>query len=221
MRSAALITSYEFPRRNRLVYSLPARLGWGASFKEMFSMGKHKLWGLGVLCFLLLAGIARAQVSTGTISGTVKDSSESVLPGAHVVILNEGTGISRTVDADENGHYSALSLPLGSYRVTVTHDGFETEVRTGIVLTVGREEVVDVALTVGSVSQSVVVTGAPPLVESTTASLGSLVDDQQIRALPLNGRSWDQLALIQPGVTLSSPGQVAGNQFNYGTGKRF
>lgn len=184
-------------------------------------MAKHRVWGVGLLCVLLFAGIARAQVSTGTISGTVKDSSGAVLPGAKVVLLNEGTGMSRTVDADENGHYSALSLSLGNYRVTITHDGFQTEVRTGIVLTVGREEVVDTALTIGSVAQSVVVTGAPPLVESTTASLGSLVDDQTIRALPLNGRSWDQLAELQPGVTYTNPGPPTGNQFNFGTGKRF
>lgn len=184
-------------------------------------MAKHRVWGIGVLCVFLFSGIAQAQVSTGTISGIVKDSSGAVLPGAKVVILNEGTGISRTVEADADGHYSALSLNLGSYKVTVTQEGFQTEVRTGIVLTVGREEVVDMSLTVGSVAQSVVVTGAPPLVESTTASLGSLVDDQTIRALPLNGRSWDQLALLQPGVTLTSPGPPTGNQFNFGTGKRF
>src|ERR1700722_8600864 len=129
----------------------------------MFFMAKHRVWGIGVLCVLLFGGIAQAQVSMGTISGTVKDSSGAVLPGAKVVILNDGTGISRTVDADENGHYSALSLPLGTYRVTVTHNGFQTEVQTGIVLTVGREEVVDISLTIGSVAQSVVVTGAPPL----------------------------------------------------------
>ena len=120
-------------------------------------MARLRVWGIGVLCVFLFAGIARAQVSTGTISGTVKDSSGAVLPGAHVVVLNEDTGISRTLDADENGHYSALSLSPGNYRVTVTRDGFQTEVRTGIVLTVGREEVVDLALTVGSVAQSVVV----------------------------------------------------------------
>ena len=73
-------------------------------------MEKLKFGWVGVLCVLLFGGIARAQVSTGTISGSVKDSSGAVLPGAKVVILNDDTGISRTVDADENGHYSALSL---------------------------------------------------------------------------------------------------------------
>lgn len=184
-------------------------------------MVKRGVWGIGALWVLLFSGIAQAQVSTGTISGTVKDSSGAVLPGAKVLLLNEETGIARTVQADADGHYSALSLSVGSYRVTVTQEGFQTEIRTGIVLTVGREEVVDTSLTVGSVAQSVIVTGAPALVESTTASLGSLVDAQTIRALPLNGRSWDQLALLQPGVSLTNPGPPVNNQFNYGTGKRF
>src|ERR1019366_4120647 len=96
----------------------------------------------------LFAGIALAQVTTGTISGTVKDSSGAVLPGAQVVVLNDETGISRTVVTDTSGRYSALSLSLGNYRVTATHEGFQTEVRRGIVLTVGREAVVDLTLTV-------------------------------------------------------------------------
>jgi hypothetical protein len=171
---------------------------------------------------LMFGGIVRAQVSTGTISGTVKDSSGAVLPGAKVVVLNEGTGISRTIETDANGHYSALSLSLGSYRVTGAREGFGTVVRTGIVLTVAQEEVVDLTLSVGSVAQSVVVTGAAPLVESTTASEGSLVDDKTIRELPLNGRSYDQLALLQPGVNLTSPGNPSGViMFTFGSGARF
>jgi hypothetical protein len=184
-------------------------------------MGNYKmLWIVGLLA-LLSAGITFAQVNTGTISGTVKDSSGAVLPGAKVVILDEDTGISRTVETNVNGYYSAPSLIPGNYQVTGTLEGFRTEVRTGIVLAVAQEDVVDLSLVLGSISQSVVVTGAAPLVETTNGSLNSLVDDKTIRALPLNGRSWDQLALLQPGVTLTSPGQVAGNQFNYGTGKRF
>jgi hypothetical protein len=143
------------------------------------------------------------------------------LPGAQIVVQSQDTGISRKLQADSDGHYSVPSLNPGNYRVTVTQQGFKTEVRDGIALTVGREEVVDLSLTVGSVEQSVVVTAAAPLVESTTASLGALVDDQTIRALPLNGRSYDQLALLQPGVTLTSPGPPVGQQFVYGTGKRF
>ena len=184
-------------------------------------MKKHKvLWIVGLLVFLS-GGITLAQVTTGTISGTVKDSTGAVLPGAKVVVLNEETGISRTAESDASGHYSVLSLSLGNYRVTATHEGFQTEVRTGIVLTVGREAVVDLALAVGAVTQTVEVKAEAPLVESTTASLGSLVDDRTIRELPLNGRSYDQLASLQPGVILTSPGQFNSTPFNYGNGKHF
>ena len=147
-------------------------------------MGKGLRLGLLVL---LSAGTIWAQVTTATISGTMKDSTGAVLPGVKVVILNEETGISRTVQTDPAGRYSAPSLSLGNDRVTGSQEGFQTEVRTGIVLTVGREAVVDLSLAVGAVTQTVEVTGEAALVESTTASLGSLVDDRTIRELPLNG----------------------------------
>src|SRR5579862_2597130 len=171
------------------------------------------IWRLTRAAFLLAlifmlrpTGSAWAQTSTGTISGTARDSSGAVLPGVEVAILDVDTGIARTVTTDADGRYSAASLALGHYRVTGKRDGFNTEVREGIQLTVGQEDVVDLSMTVGTVAQTVTVTGGAPLVESTTASLGSLVDDRTIRDLPLNGRSWDQLALIQPGVILASPG---------------
>jgi hypothetical protein len=186
-------------------------------------MGKNRFCivvGL-FMCCLFLAAAAWGQVSTGTISGTARDSSGAVLPGVKVVVLSEATGISRTVETNSDGQYSAPALSPGNYRVTATRDGFQTEVRNGITLTVAQEAVVDLSLTVGSVSQSVVVTGAAPLVETTTASLGSLVDDKTIRELPLNGRSWDQLALLQPSVVLTSQGQTGGSAYTFGSGKRF
>jgi carboxypeptidase family protein/TonB-dependent receptor-like protein len=182
--------------------------------------GRGIICGTFILWLLLAATTGSAQVTTATISGTVKDSTGAVLPGAKVVLLNEETGISRTVQADAAGRYSAPSLSLGNYRVTATLEGFQTEVRRGIVLTVGREAVVDLALSVGAVAQTLEVTGEAPLVESTSSSLGSLVDDRTIRALPLNGRSYDQLALLQPGVVQTAPGKAVGS-FAYGQGKRF
>jgi hypothetical protein len=176
------------------------------------------------MCVLMLLPVlsAWAQEATGTFTGTVKDSTGAVVPAAHIVVLNEDTGISRAVESDTAGSYTAPSLNPGNYRITATHEGFETVVRTGIVLTVGRHAVVDLSLPVGAIAQTVEVTGGAPLVETTTGSLGSLVDDRTIRALPLNGRSYDQLALLQPGVTLTSSGPP-GNQsaINYGTGARF
>jgi outer membrane receptor protein involved in Fe transport len=174
---------------------------------------------VGIL-FMIFAATTVAQISTGTISGTVKDDTGAVVPGANVVVLDVDTGISRSLQTDSNGFYSAPSLALGNYRVTASKEGMQTEVREGITLTVGREAVVDITVRVGSVSQTVSVTAEAPLVESTTATLGSLVDDRTIRTLPLNGRSYDQLALLQPGVILDSPGPANTSLF-YGTGRRF
>ena len=182
---------------------------------------EHQKFQRVILVFVLLVGgLAMAQVTTGTISGTVKDGSGAVLPGTKVLLLNQETGISRTVQTDTSGHYSAPSLGLGNYQVTASLEGFNTEVRRGIALTVGREAVVDMVLSVGAVTQTVEVTGEAPLVESTTSSLGSLVDDRTIRDLPLNGRSYDQLALLQPGVIVMGGGTAEGG-FGYGSGKRF
>src|SRR6266850_3698645 len=102
-------------------------------------MEKHTHLRLVGLLVFLSGGITWAQVTTGTISGTVKDSTGAVLPGATVVILNDETRISRTVQTDGAGRYSALALSLGNYRVTGTMEGFQTGVRSGIVLTVARE----------------------------------------------------------------------------------
>ena len=172
-----------------------------------------------LVCFS--TAIMWAQVTTGTISGTVKDSSGAALPGAMVVVLNDDTGITRTVESDGSGSYTAAGLNLGKYRVTVTHEGFQTAVRSGLELTVGQEAVVDVSLPVGTVTQTLEVNAEAPLIESTTASLGSLVDAREIRSLPLNGRSYDQLALLQPGVSRTSPGPTGGAAFAFGTGTRF
>ena len=141
-----------------------------------------------------------SQVTTGTISGTVKDSTGAVLPGVQVVILNADTGLSRTVSSDARGHYAAPQLSLGNYRVSASLEGFQTEVHSGIVLTVGREAVVDIPMTVGAVTQTVEVTGEAPLVQTTESTVGYLVADKSIRELPLNGRDVTQLILLNPGV---------------------
>jgi hypothetical protein len=184
---------------------------------------QNRTW-IGLLCTLTLffaSAAARAQVETGTIAGTVRDNTGALVPKAKVVILNEDTGINRTLETDGGGRYSAPGLNVGKYRVTTQFEGFQTEIRTGIVLTVAREALVDFALTIGAVSQQVEVVGEAPLVETSSASVGSLVEGRTIRELPLNGRSYDQLALIQPGVNLVSPGPQAAIPFTFGSGKHF
>jgi hypothetical protein len=143
------------------------------------------------------------QVSTATISGTARDSSGAMLPGAEVVVRNVETGISRSAVTDAAGRFRIPQLGLGSFEVRASLTGFKTDVRSGIVLTVGREAVLDLTLQVGDVAETVEVTGEAPLVETTSAAVSGLVSDQQIRELPLNGRSLEQLAVLQLGVTIS------------------
>ncbi len=161
-------------------------------------------WRLrGYLWVILLACVVpmEAQMSTATISGTVTDSTGAVLPGAKLTILNEDTGTSRLVNTDAAGRYSAPSLSLGNYRVTASADGFQSQSRTGIVLTVGREATVPFQLSLGAVSQAVEVTGEAPLVQTTESTVSYLVGDQTVRDLPLNGRDMTQLILLNPGVS--------------------
>ena len=171
-----------------------------------------------MVCSALCILTSRAQVTTGTISGTVSDSSGAVLPGVKITILNEGTGAARNVVTDSAGRYSAPSLGLGSYRLTAGLEGFQTEVRSGIVLTVGREATVNLQLTVGAVTQTMEVTAEAPLVEATESTVGYLVSDRTIRDLPLNGRDLTQLILLQPGVSQAI--NSSGDTSYKGFGKR-
>jgi outer membrane receptor protein involved in Fe transport len=169
---------------------------------------------------VLLGGWISAQVNTGTISGVVQDASGAAVVEAVVTVRHLDTGTVRTMPTDSGGRYIAPDLPLGNYEVQAQHPGFQTEVRSGINLTVGREAVVNLALKVGQISEKILVTGEAPLVEATTSAMSSLVDERTIRDLPLNGRSYDQLALFQPGVVTMGAG-LAGAAFDYGTGTRF
>ena len=161
-----------------------------------------------------------AQVNTGTISGIVQDVSGAAIVGAAVTVRHLDTGTTRTLVTDSGGRYTAPDLPLGNYEVQAQHPGFQTEVRSGINLTVGREAVVNLGLKVGQLSEKVLVTGEAPLVETTTSAMSALVDERTIRDLPLNGRSYDQLALLQPGVVTMGAGQASA-AFDFGTGQRF
>jgi len=172
-----------------------------------------------VLFLLILSGpIVFGQVTTGTLSGVVRDQSQAVLPGSTVTIRNVGTGMTRKVAADEQGRYRVPQLPLGDYEVEAEMAGFQTEVRRGITLTVGREAVVDFTLGVGQITERIVVTGEAPLVETTTSQVGALVDSKKIRDLPLNSRSFEQLALLQPGVVIYTQ---ASRELQFGSGVKF
>lgn len=173
----------------------------------------HALSFRKVSVFLLLAvfllPFLEAQ-TTGTISGTARDQSGGVLPGAEVTATHLDIGATRTVITDDQGRYSIPELPLGDYEIQTQMVGFQTEVRRGITLTVGRHAIVDFALPVGEISERVIVTGEAPLVQTSNASLEGLLDDKTIRDLPLNGRNIVQLALLQEGVM--NPTQMVSDQ---------
>jgi Carboxypeptidase regulatory-like domain len=151
---------------------------------------------------LLALGIpALAQVPTGSIRGVVKDSSGAIVPSANVTIRNEDTAQTRAIVSGEDGEYLAPALPVGHYDVTATHAGFKTLARQGLTLNVGDNLLVDFTMEVGTTQQEVTVTGEAPLVNTENSTLGGLVNEQQIVDLPLNGRNYMDLSLMQPGIT--------------------
>ena len=149
-----------------------------------------------------------AQVTTGTILGTVRDSTGAAVPGAQVTITETNKGTSLQFVTDDTGSYTAPFLTPGTYSVTVEKAGFRRQVRSGIVLQVDQRARVDFTLEVGQVTETVDVVAAAPLVRSESAELGEVIEERAIRELPLNGRLFTQLVYLAPGIT---PGQNGEN----------
>jgi outer membrane receptor protein involved in Fe transport len=148
-----------------------------------------------------IAGVpAAAQETTAVAHGVVKDATGGVMPGVTVTARHLDTGRVRPVVTDAAGRFLLTQLPIGRYEFTAELSGFQTQVRRGIELAVGQDALLDFSLTVGGMSESVVVTQESPIVATTNASVSGVVSGQQIRELPLNGRDFMQLALLQAGV---------------------
>ena len=153
------------------------------------------------LCLLLvISGPVYGQLNTATLTGTAKDTTGGVLPGVTITVTQVETGRVRTTITGDEGRYQASSLEVGTYQVAAELVGFQTLIQDGIQLTVGAQRVLNFVLSPGNISERVTVTADAALVETTTTSVGGLVDEQQIRDLPLNGRDYVQLALLQAGV---------------------
>lgn len=153
-----------------------------------------------LLSSTLLFGSRAFAQSLAAISGTVTDPSGAAVSGARVAVKESNTGAMRSAATDPSGHYEVPSLPAGVYEVQVTKAGFSEEVRTGIHLAVGQDAVANIALKVGQVNQQITVNADAPLVSVTTSDVSGLVGEQQIEDLPLNGRSFDQLLTLNPGI---------------------
>ena len=141
-----------------------------------------------------------AQLPSATLSGTVSDASAAVIANAQLSIRNVSTGETRAVTTDASGFYSAPNLLPGKYEVTISAPGFSTQVRSGISLMVGTQQLLDITMKVGLVSQKVDVSGEASVVQLTTSDISGVVGQTSIVELPLNGRDWTQLATLQPGV---------------------
>jgi hypothetical protein len=160
-----------------------------------------------VLMAMLLAGIfaagvsrLRAQGASATILGTVTDMSGAAIPNAMVQVKNTGTGVTQSVAADAQGRFRVPDIGIGDYEVQASQTGFSTVVHKGITLAVGSQTVVDFALPVGQQQQTVTVEGEVSAVETTNAAIGTYTSEQQMRELPLNGRNFEQLIQLAPGV---------------------
>jgi hypothetical protein len=143
--------------------------------------------------------LASAQVSA-SLSGVVTDPSGAVLSGAAVTASNVDTGFSRTALTDQAGRYQLFALPVGQYELRAKKDGFAEGIRTGIRLVVGQAADADLNLRVGSVTEELKVTGDAAMVNVTTQDVSGLVDERQVKDLPLNGRSYDLLLTLNPGI---------------------
>ena len=164
------------------------------------------------LCVLMLAIVAAsaapsaAQSVSGTILGTVSDSSGAVVSNVKVIVTNEGTGLTRTVTSDANGDYVVPSIPTGRYTVVAEMTGFKTLALSNIDLGVDQRARIDLKLEVGSLTESVTIEAVSPLLQTSSSELGTTVSNEQIEALPLNGRNFVNLTRTVPGVLRGIPG---------------
>jgi hypothetical protein len=171
-----------------------------------------------ILVFVLLAAVSlSAQTFRGTILGTATDASGAVVAGAKVTVKNVATGLERTTETSADGSYSLPELPIGTYTVTVTLTGFQTFAANNVTVDVASERRVDAKMRPGQVSSRVEVSGdLLPQVETTSAELGGTLTAATIEALPVNGRDYQKLIYLNPGVA-GSPDQISDSPGSYGT----
>jgi hypothetical protein len=162
----------------------------------------------------LLPALLPAQFDSATVLGTVTDGSGAVVSGAKVTLDSVETGIKQTVTTDSQGNYQFLNVKIGSYRVSGEATGFKTAVANPFTVTVNARQRVDLMLQVGTVTESVIVSGAASALETDNSSKGTVVSTQQIVNLPLNGRSYADLALLAPGVRKSGIASSRDASFN-------
>src|SRR5438046_7638694 len=169
---------------------------------------------------VLAGGLVFGRNLAAAISGFVRDSTGAVIPGTAVTAKHTETGLTRTAQTSEEGSYTMPSLPVGSYEVTAEKPGFKQQVRRGITLVVAQEAVVNLTLDVGDLVEKVTVTEETPIVNTTLSSVSGLINQQQVKELPLNGRSYNDLLLLNTNVNDNRANTAAGGPAYSIAGKR-
>jgi hypothetical protein len=159
--------------------------------------------------FVGAVSLGFGQIVGGTISGAVRDKTGAAVPGATVTVRQIETGASRPLTTDAEGRFYAPSVPVGNFVVTVSHEGFQTDQRSGITLAIGQSLQVNFDLGIEKVEQEVVVDAQPDSVNTTTQQTSGLIDERQVKELPLNGRSYDGLLTLNP-ATVNYTNQRSG-----------
>ncbi|MBZ5668223.1 MAG: carboxypeptidase regulatory-like domain-containing protein [Acidobacteriia bacterium] len=179
------------------------------------TMGATFTLGFLFLGMIAACGPANAQTFRGTILGTVSDSSGAAIPGAQIVIKNQGTGLTRTAATGDAGTYQVPELPVGQYSVTVSKEGFESATMGDLGVTVAGERRADFTLQPGRIESRVEVQATVPMVATTEDILGGTVQATQVANLPVNGRDYTKLIFMTPGAT-GSPDQMTDSPGSFG-----
>src|SRR5437870_9038086 len=167
-----------------------------------------------VVLIALSTCLSFAQTSTATILGVVRDASGALIPGVSISVKHTESGLTRTAISSERGGYDMPLLPVGAYEITTTMPGFKQLVRSGINLVVEQEAVVDLTLEVGAAAETVTVSEEAPLVNTTTSSTSGVITEQQLKELPLNGHSFDNLITLNVGVSNATSNTLDSGAWN-------
>src|SRR6266478_5364877 len=187
-------------------------------------MGSTKCWSRFLKSIAVVVAVSFVSLPTGVmaqstaqISGVVTDQSSAILPGVEVKVTQTDTGITRSAVTNETGSYTLPNLPIGPYRLEAALPGFRSYVRTGIVLQVGSNPVLNILLEVGQVSESVEVQADASLVETRNTGISQMIDNTRVLELPLNGRQVTELVLLSGVATTSTQGTLNPGSRNYPT----
>ena len=151
------------------------------------------------IAIVLLFNVTSYGQSTSTVQGTITDAKGAVVPNATVVVRNKATAVERTTQTDSDGHYQVAALPVGNYAIEVRATGFKTQLADSVVLGVAQTIVQNFQMDVGALSEQVLVTSEVPVIETTTTSVGTVINQRTVQEIPLNGRHFVDLGLLIPG----------------------